>query len=104
MEKTDARKLDHKTLTEIRIRAVKSVQNGESPDQVVKIFGLSRPTIYNWLSKYHHGGWDALEAKKRAGRLPKLDRKAFPWIYDTVTLKNPLQFKFAYALWTCPPN
>jgi transposase len=102
MGRNDARKLDHKTLTEIRIRAVRSVQDGESPEQVVKVFGLSRATIYNWLSKYRHGGWHALDAKKRGGRPPKLDGKAFQWIYDTVTLKNPLQFKFAFALWTCP--
>ncbi len=60
-EKIDARKLDHNTLTGIRIRAVSSVQNGESPEQLVKIMGLSRGTIYNWLSKYRHGGWHAID-------------------------------------------
>ena len=102
MEKRDARQLDHKTLTEIRVRAVQSVQNGESPEQVVKIFGLSRATIYNWLAKYRNGGWHALDAQKRGGRTPKMDGNGFQWIYETVTLKNPLQFKFAFALWTCP--
>jgi hypothetical protein len=36
MKRQDARKLDHKTLEEIRIRAVQQVQNGESPETVIR--------------------------------------------------------------------
>ena len=36
MKKNDARKLDHKTLEAIRIRAVEQVQAGESPEVVVE--------------------------------------------------------------------
>jgi transposase len=46
--------------------------------------------MYNWISLYSHGGWQALDAKKRGGRKPKLDGPALKCIYQTVTLKNPL--------------
>ena len=100
MKTTDARKLDHRTLTELRKRGVASVQEGQSPEVVAKALGINRVTIYGWLSRYRHGGWGALDARKRGGRRPKLDAKAMRWIYQTVTEKNPLQLKFTYALWT----
>ena len=100
MKTTDARKLDHKTLTELRTRGVASVQDGQSPEIVAQVLGINRVTIYGWLSRYRHGGWGALDAKKRGGRTPKLDGLALQWIYQTVTDKNPLQLKFTFALWT----
>jgi transposase len=100
MRKDDARKLDHQTLEAMRERAVRRVQEGESPEVVAKIFGIGRTAIYRWLGQYRQGGWGALKAKPLFGRPPKLDDKKLKWIYDTVTQKNPLQMKFTFALWT----
>ena len=98
--KQDARRLDHKTLTEIRRRAISAVQAGESPEVVVKALGISRGAIYNWLSLYRQGGLDALDAKKRGGRKRKLTGKMIHWIYKTVSMKDPRQLRFPFALWT----
>ena len=98
---TDSRRLDHKTLTELRKRAVASVQQGESPEAVAKALGINRTTIYDWLALYRAGGWDALNARKRGGRKRKLNGKAMRWLFNTITMKNPLQLKFEFALWTC---
>jgi len=100
MREDDARKLDHTTLEALRLRAVQSVQNGESPEVVARTFRITSRTIYRWLAQYRRGGWGALKAKPLAGRPPKLDDKKLKWIYNTVTQKNPLQFQFQFALWT----
>ena len=100
MRTNDARRLDHSTLEAMRERAVRSVQNGESPEVVARVIGINRSTIYGWLAQYRRGGWGALKAKPLFGRPPKLDGKKLKWIYDIVTQKNPLQLNFAFALWT----
>jgi transposase len=99
-EKLDGRKLSHKTLEEIRIRAVLAVQSGQSPEQVIASLGMGRRGIYRWLAAYAAGGKEALRAKKLFGRTPKVSPNQMQWIYRTVTGKNPLQLKFQFALWT----
>lgn len=100
MRKDDARKLDHKTLEEMRVRAVRRIQDGVSPEIIARVLGVDRSTVYGWLARYRRGGWNGLKAKPLPGRPPKLDGKKLRWVYDTVTRKNPLQLKFAFALWT----
>jgi transposase len=97
---TDARKLDWKTLTNLRKRAVSRVHDGESPRDVARVFGVTERTVYGWLALYRRGGWGALDANKRGGRPPILDAKKLKWVYSTVVDKNPLQLKLPFALWT----
>lgn len=99
---TDARSLTTDQLTELRIRGVKAVQDGIPPAEVAASLGVNRTTVYDWLALYRKGGWGALDARIRGGRPRKLDGKALRWIYNTITMKNPLQLKFEFALWTVP--
>src|SRR3981189_756353 len=100
MRANDARRMDHGALEAMRESAVRSVQEGESPELVARVIGVNRSAVYGWLAQYRRGGWGALKAKPLFGRPPKLDGNKLKWIYDTVTQKNPLQLKFAFALWT----
>ena len=97
---TDARRLDWKSLTELRKRAVARVQDGENPREVARVFGVTERTVYGWLALYRRGGWGALDAHKRGGRPTLLDAKQLKWVYSTVVDKNPLQLKLPFALWT----
>lgn len=100
MKELDGRKLSHGTLEEIRIRAVKRVESGESPEDVIAALGLHRSSIYKWISAYREGGVDALRSRKAAGPKPKLNGKQLRWLYWLITRGNPLQMGFEFALWT----
>lgn len=100
MNTTDGRKLRHEVLEAIRIRAVKQVEAGESPEVVIRALGMNRRCIYKWIAKYREGGVDALRARVLSGRPLTLTGSQLRWIFRTVTTKNPLQLQFPYALWT----
>ena len=100
MKRRDGRTLDHKTLEEIRMRAVERVQAGESPEVVIQALGFSRGCIYIWLARYRAGGWGGLRARALQGRPMKVSPAQMRWVYRTVTGKSPLQYRFAFALWT----
>ncbi len=100
MAKLDARQLDHGTLEEIRIHAVRQVQAGESPEVVIRALGFSSRCIYSWPAMFRAGGRDALKAKRISGRPRKLAARDLQWVYRTLTGRNPLQLGFPLALWT----
>jgi len=46
MRITDGRKLKHDVLEAIRLRAVKQVEAGESPEIVIKALGMNRRLVF----------------------------------------------------------
>jgi transposase len=56
VRENDGRKLDHKTLEVLRMRAVEQVEAGAHPEDVAETLGLHRKTVYGWLAKYREGG------------------------------------------------
>jgi transposase len=100
MENFDGRKLNHSAREAIRIRAVQRILDGESPEVIAKTLGYHRSAVYQWLKRHKSAGIEGLKYQKIPGAQPKLTKAQKQKIFDTVTSKNPLQLKFAFALWT----
>jgi transposase len=100
MRENDGRKLDHKTLEQMRLRAVDAVESGVHPEDVAASLGMGRGTVYGWLARYREGGKDALKAKPVPGRRPKLSGDQMRRLYTMITGTDPRQLKFEFALWT----
>ena len=100
MRDNDGRKLDHKTLEALRIRAVDQVGQGAHPEDVAGALGLHRKTVYAWLAKYREGGKDALKAQPVPGRPPKLAGPQLSRLYALIAGRDPRQMQFEFALWT----
>jgi transposase-like protein len=60
MRDNDGRKLDHKTLEQLRIRAVQQIQAGAHPEAIAEALGLARSTVFGWMATYRQGGLEAL--------------------------------------------
>lgn len=99
-KKLDGRKLTHSQSEYIRIQAVKQVRiENKSPEEIIKTFGLHRTNIYKWLRVYDSKGFNGLKSTKSKGPVPILGAKQEQQLAKAL-LKNPLQLKFDYALWT----
>jgi transposase len=100
MRDDDGRKLDHKTLEQLRIRAVGQIQQGAHPEDVAAALGMTRAAVYGWPAKYREGGLEALKAHPVPGRPPTLDGAQRQGVYTLVVGHDPRQLQFALALWT----
>jgi Helix-turn-helix domain len=104
MRDNDGRKLDHKTLEQLRIRAVRQIEHGAHPEAVAAALGMTRAAVYAWLAKYREGGLDALRAKPVPGRPPsllgaQLARLYGLWWWATIRGSCGLRLRCGPARW-----
>jgi transposase len=100
--KRDGRKMDHRTLEEIRKMAVERVREGEKPSAVIASYGFHRCVIYRWLKAAagRGKGLRALAARKASGRPRTLNAEQERQVFRWVNGKNPMQYGFDFGLWT----
>ena len=101
MKQSDGRKLNRKTLEEIRIRALDRIRAGESPEDLAKTLGFNRTTVYRWIARFSANGKEGLKARKAPGKPATLTPFQLRKLFYVLVDKNPVQLRFPFALWTC---
>jgi transposase len=101
--KIDGRTLDHATLEQIRLVAIRRVREGEDPGVVITSYGFNRTTIYKWMrmAAGSGNGLRALSSTRGTGRPRSLtaaqERQVFRWVNG----RDPRQYGLDFGLWTC---
>jgi transposase len=100
--KRDGRTLDHTTLEEMRLMALRRVREGEKPSVVVKSLGMNRTSIYRWLKAAAGRGHGerALTARPIPGRPTKLSAAQQAQVFRWINGKDPRQYGLDFGLWT----
>ena len=100
--KRDGRALDHATLEEFRLLALRRVREGEKPSAVVKSLGMNRTSIYRWLKAAagRGKGERALAARPATGRPTKLTAAQQAQVFRWINGKDPRQYGLDFGLWT----
>ena len=100
--KIDGRTLDHATLEQIRLMAIRRVREGEDPGVVITSYGFNRTTIYKWMKMAagSGNGLRALNSTRGTGRPRSLtsaqEREVFRWVNG----RDPRQYGLDFGLWT----
>lgn len=101
MPRRDGRRLDHKTLEVLRKEAVRRVvEDGASPEEVIRDLGFHRSNIYQWLKLFHQGGYEALNARPIPVNRLTLNAQRWTWLTQTLLQKSPRDYGYRTGLWT----
>jgi len=100
--KRDGRKLAHNTLEEMRVMAIKRMNEGEHPNDVAASFGLHRSWAYKCKqqARGRGRGVKALRSTKGSGRPRKLTAAQEAQVFRWINGKHPDQYGFDFGLWT----
>ena len=99
---SDARLIPDEVMNYLRKIAVHAVEeNGYGPEDVIRIFGFSRSTIYDWLNRFRTNGYAGLDTKKAPGAPPIVTEEMDIWLKKTVLESTPEDFGYDTTLWTC---
>jgi transposase len=98
--KTDGRGLSAEGKEALRVRVVRQVADGASPEELASTLDINPRTVYRWLAKYRDGGEEALREQPKSGRPPALNWAEMCWLAKLVREHTPLDFGFASELWT----
>lgn len=69
-------------------------------NSVAAAYGVNIRSVFRWLADFANGGQNTLLAKPIQGRPPKVSADEMRWLARAVKDHTPLQFKFAFGLWT----
>jgi transposase len=102
MKTHDGRKLSPQAQQELRLRVVHAILKGEMfQAQAIRIFGVGRTSIHNWLKAHRKGGDAALKAHKRGPKhQSRLAGHQASTLVRLITDRCPDQLKLPFALWT----
>ena len=90
-------KKGRRSTSEEKLAAVRMMQSGTSPDDVARIFDVSRAIAYRWNQLYEKNGASALEIKKAPGRTPSLTLERRGKIFALIAGSNPVQMQLDFG-------
>ena len=102
MKTNDGRQLNPEAQEALRKRVVSAIlDEGMRQVEAIRLFGVGRTSIHNWLKAVSNSGRNALKAGKR-GRPPRsrLTGVQAATIVTLIEDRCPDQLKLPFALWT----
>jgi hypothetical protein len=94
----NSRKFDHKIRNTTWIRSILRIPDSEGPEVIVRTFRFRRSAVYQWLNRYGAEGFNGLKHHKIPDKKPVLGKIPVQKIFGIVSLKNPLELKWPFAL------
>src|SRR5512142_3253774 len=82
-----------------RAQILLAIAEGRRPSQVAKDLGISRPTVYTWIHRFHAQGLHGLEDQPRAGRPPTYTAEQRAEVI-AVALTDPRSLGLPFGGWT----